>query len=54
MVISSSLLCSLNTVKLKLINSTEAVHVRLSGSPTRHTGATFVGDNVTIPVHKII
>ena len=50
-VISSSLPCLLTTVKLHLINSTETVHVRLSEFTTRHTGATIIGDNVTIPVH---
>ena len=30
----------------------DAVHVIWSGSPTRHTGANVIGDNVTIPALK--
>ncbi len=52
--ISSSIRCSLTTTMLHLMNSTDAVHVRFSGSPARHTGATVIGDKVKIPYSSAI
>ena len=54
MVNSASSPSLLTTMKLQVINSTEAVHVRLRRSPTQHTGATVIGDNVNIPAHTKI
>ena len=52
LVISTSVPCSLACRTFHLMNPTDAVHVSWSGSPTWHTGATIIGDNVTIPTFK--
>ena len=52
LVISTSVPCSLACRTFHLMNPTDAVHVIWSGSPTWHTGATIIGDNVNIPVKQ--
>ena len=51
---STNIPCSLVCEILHLMNCTDAVHVIWSGAPTRHTGATIIGDNVSTPTNYII
>ena len=53
-IISSSIPCSLITMMLHLMNCIDlaALHVSSSGSPTLHTRASLIGDNINIPVCK--
>ena len=46
---SSGVPCSLNCKMLHFMNCTDVVHVSWSGPPTWHTGATVIGDNLSLP-----
>ena len=52
--LSLSIPCSLTWKILHLTNCTDPVHISWSGSPTWHTMATLMGDNVTIYLHRIM